>query len=653
MSLDPRISLPKDSQQHLVAYVNSIVEGQKSKAELRNKMEAIDLAYARYQALSGKKDCDKDDIFESDNVVAPIVASQVDTTVAYLADVFLSGTPLFPVVSTPSDRTEAEQLETLMDDHALLGGYHRQFLLFLKAAVKYNVGAIEASWEPIQQFSVLSSFTEASGKKIEKDTKYFNKVKALDMYNTFWDESVSPCDVPALGSYAGYIELVSKVSLKRDLDAYAAEGKVYNLRRALGSRYDSTNPASATTLGRFTVHPTVSSYVSAKLPIEMDWASYLTGTTLSEKAKWNLADGSIYEKITIYVRILPSDFGIPAPAANTPQIWKLIVINGKELVYADRIISAYDSLPILFGQPQEDFFQLQTQSIAEAAIPFQESATKLMNIRFSAARRAVSDRALYDAEAVDKEAVNSKAPAAKIPVRRSSLMKEGLDSVYRAIPFDMRGTETVINDAREVVTLSQELSGINGPQRGQFQKGNKSVAEWEDTMGGSNNRLRLQALLLEHQVFHPFKQIAALNIFQYGTNAELVSQKTGEIVKIDIEALRSKALSFRIADGYSPKSKIASTEVLVQGMTLLMNAPLLQQALGPMLPAMFAHMMQLGGVRGLEEYLPTAPQGEASPNLMDSLLQGSQAPMGIPQGGDAAAGGEMLNGGAMPPTMPS
>jgi len=61
--------------------------------------------------------------------------------------------------------------------------------------------------------------------------------------------------------------------------------------------------------------------------------------------------------------------------------------------------------------------------------------------------------------------------------------------------------------------------------RGSFQKGNKSVQEWNDTMGGSDGRLRLPALTLEHQVFNPLKNILKLNIFQYGDDAELVSQR--------------------------------------------------------------------------------------------------------------------------------
>ena len=107
-------------------------------------MEAIDVAYARYQTAEGaeRESCGNQqlpDPLGRDRIVAPIVISQVDSYSAYLSDVFLSGSPILPVVSTPANRKYAEQLETLIDDHATIGGYARQMLMFIKNAVKTNI----------------------------------------------------------------------------------------------------------------------------------------------------------------------------------------------------------------------------------------------------------------------------------------------------------------------------------------------------------------------------------------------------------------------------------------------------------------------------------------------------------------------------------
>lgn len=62
---------------------------------------------------------------------------------------------------------------------------------------------------------------------------------------------------------------------------------------------------------------------------------------------------------------------------------------------------------------------------------------------------------------------------------------------------------------------------------------------------------------------------------------------------------------------------------------MLMNSPILQQAYGTMLPAMFAHMMQLGGVKGLEEYSPELQNqepGAPTPNATGLATNAIQAP---------------------------
>ena len=187
---------------------------------------------------------------------------------------------------------------------------------------------------------------------------------------------------------------------------------------------------------------------------------------------------------------------------------------------------------------------------------------------------------------------------------------------------------------------AKDLFGQNKVQQGQFQKGNKSVREFDTVMGNAESRMRIPALMLEYQVFVPLKQILKLNIFRHFGTMQVPHHLTGEGLEVDIRDLRRKVLEFRLADGFTPKSKIANTEVLTQGLTLISTSPILQQAYGGHLPSMFAHMMSLGGVKGLEQYNPQqAQQGElandeSSPGGVPN--NGPQAP--IPGGGEAPGG---------------
>lgn len=653
---DPnKIRISGAAQKSVLSYAKSILTINQKNAELFDKMEIIDQAYARFsqEKMGGTDGSGVDgavacDIFEKDNITPPVVVAQVDTAVAYLAEVFLSGSPIFPVVSNPAKRLYAEQLETLFDDHARIGGYARQFLMFLRDAVKYNYAPIECSWESIQQFSVLADVNAGNGKKVNREAKFFNQIKRLDPYNTIRDPDVAPGDIAAIGDYAGYVDDISYIKLKRMLQRLGDQGTVYNFQESLNSNIETVYTSAGT--GWYREPPTISEYISPnkKSSNSVDWDAFMSGGQAAGSPRRNKSAGKRFEVFTFYARIIPSEFGITVPQQNTPQIWKFITVNDQYVVYAERIVSAYDYIPIFFGQPLEDGLGYQTQSIAEGEIPFQEGAGKLFNIRFAASRRAVADRALYLPELVKPSDVNSKVAAAKIPVNIPAMSTKTLDSAYKQIPFDMRGTETTITDAQQMIAFSQQLHGQNNARQGMFQKGNKSVKEWDDTMGSSDGRSRLLALTLEYQVFGPMKDFMLLNIYQYGNNAQIVSQRTGETIDVNIDELRKQVLAFRIADGYTPKSKLASTDAVASGLQMIQQSPMLQQAYGMMLPSMFAHLMSLMGVRGLEEYNPQVASAinakgdagitnamqtnglQAAPTASLPAPNGMQAPM--PQG---------------------
>jgi hypothetical protein len=336
----------------------------------------------------------------------------------------------------------------------------------------------------------------------------------------------------------------------------------------------------------------------------IDWASFL-GYGSQKQNRGVLGN---YEVFKLYARVAPADLGIPGPMPNTPQIFKFTIVNGDTVVQVKRIISAYDHLPILFGQPFEDGLGYQTKSIAEGSIPIQQAAGTLFNIQFNASRRAVSDRALYDPNVIRPSDVNSPVPAPKIPVKTNQLNNRPISDSYYPIPFDSRGTENAIQNGMQIVNFGKELSGLNNPLQGQFQKGNKSVTEWRDTMGNADARLRLPALALEYQFFVPLKEILKFNIFQYGEDAVVSSQRTGQIMQARVSEMRQKVLSFRVADGYTPKSKLASTEAIINLTQMISQSPILQQAYGMMLPNIVAHLAQLMGIRGMEEYNPQVQQ---------------------------------------------
>lgn len=607
------------SQKSLVGYVRHALEEHKKRNDVIDKMIQIDMAYACYKQTEEESGVDtrpaQFPCGTLKDITAPIVVSQVDSHVGYLADVYCSGYPMFPVASSPANMKEAQKLQAIIDTHAILGGYPRQLLKFFRNCVKYNIAALEVDWCPIERYTAIDAVLKPlDSAQVKKQTEHYSRIRCLNAYNTILDPRCEePADNPIKGEFSGYIELMSRIELIRLLQYLATTDYGYNTTQAIHTAIGAagTNPMPSFSGLYYRENPQISDLISARSfrdYYDFDWSRWMENTP----QKTGRPVRGMYEVCTLYARIIPEEHGIYAPNKDIPQIYKLTVVNNERLICAKRVISAYDLLPIFVGQPFEDGFGEQTKSTAEQQLPYQDGISKLINIRFHSARRAVADRGIYDPKMIDPADVNSPHPAAKIPIKpNSKLGGKELSDAYYPIPFDGRGTDGVIQDANVLAGMSGQQTGLNKPQTGEFQKGNKSVQEWQDTMAGSDNRLRLSPMALEYQVMMPLKEQLKLNIFQHGPKGIFQDVKKGETVEItdaDMSALRKTVLYFKVADGFVPISKIAATNVIKEGFVLIGNSPMLQQSYGPMLPKMFAHLMSLQGVMGLDEYTPDAKQ---------------------------------------------
>ena len=615
----------------LEQHVKNILDLHKRFSDMRNKLEAIDLAYFRFQTEDDKNAGKTQAGVALDNIKVPILISQVDGFVGHMAEVYLSGYPMFPIVSSPADMKEAEMLESIIDTHAIQGQYAREFLLSFRDGIKYNFMPIECSWEPIEQYQIVTDYLKPREQaQMKQSFPSFTRIKRRSPYNTIWDPRYNPAEVAYCGEWAGYIELEGRIPMKRFINSKSQSGNLYNLSKVQSMTFPNTDSMF------YTEEPEVNELVSANQKRNagnnVNWMNYLTGNKFTDGRTPKTLFAGLYEKTTLYLRIIPSEFNIEdVPAKNSPQIWKIVMLNGQTIIYVERVYTAYDILPMMIGMPLEDGFGIQTKSIGEAQIPIQNAISTMFDIRFNAARRAVSDRAIYNDQMISSDDINAPIPAPKIPVRLSGLNDRTLSDAYMQIPFDARGTEGVMQDAGMLLEFADKLSGQNKPSRGEFQKGNKSVVEWQDTMSGADERRRLPVMTVEYQIMTPIKESIKLNIFQKGVNGPFQSQKTGTVYSVTpemLDKLRQKVLSFRVADGYTPKSKLASTDMLGNLIQAISQSELLAASWGQGLPAMFAHLGQLGGVRGLEQYLPQ-PQGAPSgqPNAGGATKPPASAPV--------------------------
>lgn len=525
------------------------------------------------------------------NITIPIVLPQVEGSVTYQASVFLTGTPLFGVISDPQYEDEAQQMEAIIDSQATYGGWIRELTMFFRDGAKYNLSALEVDWCKEVTYAPETDPTIKSGKASGKLTQTIwegNKVKRWDMYNTFFDTRVTPGNMYRDGEFIGNTEIMSRIKLKKFMSELP-NGRASNFKAALESPTGAINVGDSTTaLPNFYI-PQINpnSILNPLLGEGMNWLAW--SELAGSKDSSNINYRNLYEVTTLYARIIPSDFGISGPSPNTPQVWKFIFVNHSILIFSERQTNAHNWLPVLMGQPNEDGLGYQTKSLADNVSPIQDITSALSNSDIAARRRAISDRTLYDPSRVNAADINSPNPSAKIPVRPAAYGKPLEQAVY-AFPFRDDQSQFIQQKIASYSAMANMISGQNPVRQGQFVKGNKTQSEFDSVMNNANGRDQLTSICYEAQVFTPLKRILLLNNLQYQGGTSLFNPNTNQQVTIDPVALRSAVLSFKVSDGLTPSDKLMDTDTTMVALQMIGTSPAIGAAynVGPL----FSYLMK-------------------------------------------------------------
>lgn len=616
------VNLSKASVEGLVEYCKATSEYSFNTWPMREHLAYLDREYFRENIYTKDQKISEADIRNGNkrriaDLCVPIVEPQIETSLSFLASIFLTGTPLFGVVAPPDQMDQAKAMESIIDENSKHGGWVRELLMFMRSGLKYNFHAIEVDWKTEKTYNPFTAPGPQGNESAQRQVIWRgNCIRNIDMYNVLFDPRVKPAEQHKKAEYCGYVELMSRIKLKEFIQTLSS---TMNVKDA----YE----AGTGTINRY--------YIP-----QFDWDSIVRQNIMRgfDWTQWAMLDRvggaptnyrNVYEVATRYCRIVPSDFGIQVPARNTPQIWKFITVNEQVLIHAEKVSNAHNLLPILFGQPIEDGLGYQTKSLEERLIPVQDSASAFWNARLAARRRAISDRGLYNPLLVREADINSDNPSAKIPVRPSAYGKT-LSDAYYPIPFEDRDSGSFVQDASQMMAFANFITGQNQVQQGMFVKGNKTDQQFQDTQNASSGRQNMMALFMEDQVFTPLKEILKLNILQYQSAGSVYSYIDEQMYEVDPVKLREASLNFKIADGLNPKSKIVSSDVLIASFQAITAMPVLQQKYD--VPKLFTYLMETQGADLKPFELKVAPNALPAPTTPVEGTEGARgaAPPPIP-----------------------
>jgi hypothetical protein len=515
------------------------------------------------------------------NIQVPVVMNSVESAVTYQSSVFLTGSPLFAVSASSKYMDSALQMETIIDDQSVKGGWPRQLQLAIRDGYKYNMGIVDVDWERKKIFTPETNlaFSPNQAKAVETYWEG-NTVKRVDPYNTFFDVRYKPTDMSSRGEFFGYSELMCRTEFVRFMQSLAVK---MNYKKACESGPSSTGTVFPYDYYIPQLNP--KSLIDQSTAGSLNWMSWV-GLEPGRKNNINFRDSYIVTKM--YARIIPFDLGIASDSPYSPQIWKFYICNGNVLVYAERQTNAHDMIPMLVAQPLEDGLGYQTKSLSQNSEPFQSVSSALVNSAIASRRRALADRGLYDPSRVDAKAINNDSASAKIPVRPSAYGRP-LGEAYFPIPYQDQQSAQAMSDLTVMMNLNDQVTGLNRAQQGQFQKGNKTLFEYQNVMGNADARQQNTSLLIEYQFFQPLKEIVKLNVLQYQAPATVFSRAVEREIAVDPVTLRKANLIFTVSDGQLPASKQMNSESFTAAAQAIGSSPQLAGAynIGPMFSYLF------------------------------------------------------------------
>lgn len=620
MSTRASVQLSKDSRELIIAYLTSRYKDFPMQ-EVRQRLEKIDKAL-QLESDKRKEYRGKDSDYFADTEI-PVARAPISKVGNFLIDLFV-GNKIFEAVSPdPKNKEGVVQFNAVIEENSRTSNWGREVILAMRDVSKYPWAAISCNWHSEEVLSIAEAAVETnatsptSGAEVTSTIRSGNSLKRLDPYNTFYDTSVPINQLHVRGEFSATIDRVSQIDLYKTISDIKASGGIVMEESSIWGRANSSPEHHYTP----DIQPEFDNETRAR-----GWGAFFE---MSPKAKSNkmkmLGKGARYEKVTLNVRIIPSMFGMKVPAADKLQIWKFVIINWDTVLFAERQSNAHSYLPDVYAQTNEEGIGVQSKSTAELIIPIQNLSTHIHDAHLAGLKRELVDRALYNSARIDQAYMDEDNPTAKIPVTPSLVQGDTLDNAYRPIPFENRSASNRYNELQYLDQISERTVGLNRPQQGQFQKGNKTLGEFSEVMSNADDDLRTMAKLVHSTMLIPIKTMIKTNMLQYQLPT-LITNDEGTQTTVSPTALRKTALTFKLADGLVDKSQMLDLPTANTLLNLVLSVPALQQKYD--LSKLVDHTMSSvgfnteqfnnGGIggpapEGQQQAPPTSPQG-APPN---------------------------------------
>lgn len=467
----------------------------------------------------------------------PLNFVQLDDMMTYYSQTFSPNRGMFYQMGKPNEQQASSQIVTIMNNHAIYAGYFRHVLLSVLSILKYNIGGFYGYWAQDTGPKLTVSAEQTTS---VESTKIWegNKVESLDMYNTFWDPTVTPSELYREGEWCARSRIVSHYWLQKK----AADGLYFNCKQALDEDTGVTNAV-------YYRNPPEQASMNNKDGFDVDggtdWASYLGGTpTYMNNTGFELTD--------VFIKLNPFQLNlVPQTAKNKSrnryEIWRLTLLNDKTWIDATPMNNIHGFLPFFFGQLNDDSMGTSQKSAAEIIQPLQDFASFLLNTHVRATRKNIWGLTIYDRSIVDLDQIPEGEVNARVAAKATAAGKDISKAVYHS--NNQLDTKQTMSDLSSVMQIIEKFFPTTS-MPSQIANIDRAIdSQVAAVQQGANRRMQKGARLLDDTMFRPLRFALYYNIIQFQPDGANITDFYGKAQKIDLSQLRETDLPFIIGQG--------------------------------------------------------------------------------------------------------
>jgi hypothetical protein len=528
----------------------------------------------------------------------PVMFVHLDDMMTYYAQTFAPNRGMFYHTAAPEDSEEASQLVTIMNSHAVYGGFYRQLLRAIYAILKYNNGGVWNSWDT--EYGPKLEADENGGTRLGQTVTFNgNRIKTVDMYNFFCDPAVEMCDLHKDGEFAAVAEMRSHYWLK----ARCLEGMFLNCADILDGEMNGFE-------AEYYRDPPIESNLANddSKAQNFSWYTFITGND-------SFMMNGAFELTTIYIRLNPNDFALIGGNAatragrNRYEVWRFTILNGERIIESTYMNNMHGHLPVYMGVLNDDLMREAAKSVAEILNPLQQFSSFLLNTHVLANRKNIYGTTYYDPSCVDMEKIPAGEVAARIPLKpqgwgkdiRTMIQHDSKQLDTKQTLQDLQGMMGLIDQFFPTQNLPSQIAGIDRAVTDQ-------VAAVQQ---GANRRQHKGARLIDDTLLRPMRFSMYYNIVQYQQdNVEVGDFYTGKTLTINLQKLRDVNLMLIIGQGLKALDRQAIQQQMREIIFAMIQAPTISERIDllGMLDAWTAMMDLEMNLKQFELQPPVGPE---------------------------------------------